>query len=787
LDEFFLANKHINDISNLLESIISIPNNISSTKALIDIEDYVAYLTRKKSITLWDKYFTREGRRFRYIMSKVLLNERNINSVERANLLRDYLSINEVIKALDSIWVNMIDLRNEPIIRKYYLYDNIRDVLSKYLSLIPLLEDSRAKLGKIEPSLIPDWQNLNDINNLQELLILGRENIILDQLDTWFNQKEKYLADYVEHPDSHPICLGINKHIIQKDYQNYRIALDNLSILIKDKEDYDYFEKEYKAMKGNALIFIKYFKDHIKDSDIDHKISHWSSAWYYSSAKAFIDYFLVESNVTDINKVILSYKQKEFRLLESIGSKMAWRTCLSSMSQNEIQNLRAWSQAVKRIGKGTGKYAAKHRRDAQEAMNNCRTAIRAWIMPLFRVVESIQVMPNMFDVIIIDEASQSGPDALYLNYIAKQCIVVGDSEQIAPEAVGYDLQKIYALINEFLFDIPFKERYEPQTSLYAHAEIRYGQRIILNEHFRCMPEIIHFSNDNFYDGKLICLKQYPPARLRPIETVYIKDGYREESSKINRNEAEMLVSKVIECCKSPNYKGKSMGVISLVGNEQANLIDQLLRSQIDVKEINERNLICGDAYSFQGDERDIMFLSMVVDINTHTIATDQKAARRINVAASRARDQSWLFHSIMPQDIGQGSYLHRLLKYYLNPGRIAPEETMADYEEIFESPFEKDVFNAIKRKGYRAIPQYKYAGKRIDLVVVGMTSRIAVECDGDIYHGQERYEDDINRQRLLERCGWTFFRIRGGEYYKNPENSLKPLWQLLKEYSIEPI
>ena len=62
-----------------------------------------------------------------------------------------------------------------------------------------------------------------------------------------------------------------------------------------------------------------------------------------------------------------------------------------------------------------------------------------------------------------------------------------------------------------------------------------------------------------------------------------------------------------------------------------------------------------------------------------------------------------------------------------------------------------------------------------------------MECDGDQWHGPDRYDYDMNRQRILERCGWRFWRIRGSEYYYNPEKALDPLWETLKQYQIEPI
>ena len=106
--------------------------------------------------------------------------------------------------------------------------------------------------------------------------------------------------------------------------------------------------------------------------------------------------------------------------------------------------------------------------------------------------------------------------------------------------------------------------------------------------------------------------------------------------------------------------------------------------------------------------------------------------------------------------------------------------------EPFDSWFEVDVFLRIHERGYRVQPQFEVAGFRIDLVVSGMKERMAVECDGEEWHGPEQYENDQARQRQLERCGCRFVRIRGGAFYRSPEAALEPLWEFLEEHGIRP-
>jgi len=100
--------------------------------------------------------------------------------------------------------------------------------------------------------------------------------------------------------------------------------------------------------------------------------------------------------------------------------------------------------------------------------------------------------------------------------------------------------------------------------------------------------------------------------------------------------------------------------------------------------------------------------------------------------------------------------------------------------------FEVEVALELVRKGFRVIPQFDVAGRRIDLVVEGGHARLAVECDGDEWHGADRYEEDMQRQRILERCGWEFFRVRASQFYSGKQTALNRLWNMLNERGIHP-
>ena len=261
----------------------------------------------------------------------------------------------------------------------------------------------------------------------------------------------------------------------------------------------------------------------------------------------------------------------------------------------------------------------------------------------------------MFDVVIVDEASQAGPEALFLTYIAKKIIIVGDDKQIEPEAWASRSSGSTPWSRQYLYDFPAPEMIgEPKASLFGFGAYTYSPMISLREHFRCMPEIIKFSSDLSYpDQPLIALRQFGADRLEPLVARHVEGGYTMpvRGDKVNPAEVRAIVDQIKACIANPRYAGKTLGVISLVGDSQAEEIDALLRAEVSEAEIEARQLVCGNAYSFQGDERDVIFLSMVASPTDGK--REPKCGRdseifqpRYNVAVSRARDQLWLFHSV---------------------------------------------------------------------------------------------------------------------------------------------
>ncbi len=240
-------------------------------------------------------------------------------------------------------------------------------------------------------------------------------------------------------------------------------------------------------------------------------------AWYWSSARGWLE----EVSGRDRHDMLVSKSHRlrgkiEMKTAE-LAAESAWSFFFQRLDDETSQSLKAWTKAVNRIGRGTGKYAFRHRRTARQYLMSCVPKIPSWIMPLHKLWDSVSPQSGLFDTVIIDEASQSGIDSLVLLLLAKRVIVVGDDKQNSPEAVGIREDDIARLAREHLSEFRFREEFRPDSSLFDHTERAFGDVISLREHFRCVPEIIRFSNELCYsDCPLIPLRQALPIGFRRL-------------------------------------------------------------------------------------------------------------------------------------------------------------------------------------------------------------------------------------------------------------------------------
>jgi very-short-patch-repair endonuclease len=488
-------------------------------------------------------------------------------------------------------------------------------------------------------------------------------------------------------------------------------------------------------------------------------------------------------------------REKIRRVTVALIDRRAWAFQAQRTSPHQRQALIGWLDTIRRIGKGTGIRVPVLRAEAARKMSECRGAVPVWVMPLSRVVENFDPRVTRFDVVIIDEASQSDVMALLALYLGKTVLVVGDHEQVSPTPVGQDLGMVSNLISQYLEGIPNAHLYDGQISIYDLARQSFGGTTCLVEHFRCVPEIIQFSNIVSYDSRVKPLRDASRVQIQPPLVAYRVPGST-RNEKVNRQEALAITSLIAAALEQPEYQvnetGRpvSFGVVSLLGDEQAITIDGLLRTHLSPERYEMHRLLCGNAAQFQGDERDVIFISLVdtAERGALRLRDQQLFKQRFNVAASRGRDQMWIVHSLDPeQDLKPEDLRRQLIEHAYDPGHLmrALEETD---EKKSQSPFQREVAKHLAGRGYRVTPQWRVGKYRIDLVVEGDGKRLAIECEGDPHYPIDinRLPEDMERQAILERLGWIFTRVRATEFLRDAERSMHPVLEKLDMLEIFP-
>jgi very-short-patch-repair endonuclease len=527
---------------------------------------------------------------------------------------------------------------------------------------------------------------------------------------------------------------------------------------------------------------------HTAEPDEPVATSAWRDAWDHAAADAALGRIDARQRLIDLAKERDAAEKQCRRLFGEIVRERTFYALDRRLSPAIKAALVEFVRALARIGRGTGKTAWAHRKTARDAMARCYGAVPCWIMPTWRVAEQLPAQLGVVDLVIIDEASQSDVTELPALLRGKKILVVGDDRQVSPTAPFVTHEKIGQLRHHYLGDVPFKSLLEPGESIYDLMRAVFpNQRLMLKEHFRCVEPIIRFSMQ-FYPEKMLPLR-IPAARERldpPLIDIYVPHGARGRNKKINPAEADVIVDEIAALTTKPEMRDRTIGVISLVGKEQAEHIRMRLSEEIGEEIMQRHSILCGDSATFQGSERDIVYLSMVADSANKTALTMLRYEQRFNVAVSRARDRVVLVRSVKREELNPKDLKARLIAHFENP--MPEREEISDGLSTCESDFERDLMQRLLDRGYRVQGQVGSLGYRIDMVVEGLDgARLAVECDGDRFHGPEQWQQDMRRQRTLERVGWRFWRCFASSFYRDADAVMNDLFEMLARMGIEPV
>jgi len=401
-------------------------------------------------------------------------------------------------------------------------------------------------------------------------------------------------------------------------------------------------------------------------------------------------------------------------------------------------------------------------------------AVPIWVTTA-QSTKGFPVSPELFDVLIVDEASQCTlTNLIPLVYRAKSLVVIGDKEQLpAIPSIGEQtertLAKKYGLDDDELLALGHckNDVYETVVRVLPGG---ITQVYNLDEHYRSLPHIIVFSNQHIYGKRLILRRELDREIWEKTDAVVgiykvhvngsVERGPNNDSW-INKTEINQCINLIQRFKTSSQYAGYSIGVVTPFRAQKV-VIEEILANKNLLT-----NVTVGTAHTFQGDERDIMIFSSVVARNMpqSTIDWVENPHNLINVAVTRARDALFVVgdYEVMRRQKGA---LGKLAKY------------VEDMEKVRKSsPAEVVLLTFMGMEGWTPLVHPYIGGVEVDFVLEYEGIKLVIEVDGSQH--QKQLLEDASRDVMLRSRGYRVIRISARDVLETPNVVIEKLKQTL--------
>ncbi|MCY3825870.1 MAG: AAA domain-containing protein [Candidatus Dadabacteria bacterium] len=398
-------------------------------------------------------------------------------------------------------------------------------------------------------------------------------------------------------------------------------------------------------------------------------------------------------------------------------------------------------------------------------------AIPVWIITALSP-QSLPLIPHLFDVLVIDEATQCTiTNLLPLIYRAKSLVVIGDPEQLpAIPTLRENAERTLAQnfqVDQWLDLLGHSQRTVYDTAVQCLPR-RYSDIVLLEEHYRSHPLIIGFSNRYIYQKRLQLKKDsIEISNALGISGIDVQGFCKRGQlgrSWINEKEAEKVVTLIQELRNNNRYSNFTIGVVTPF-RSQADLIANLIEKQTSDSDIH-RDITIGTVHTYQGDERDLMIFSPVVSkgISDNTVQWVGNP-NMINVAVTRARE-GFFFVADFGVCRRQRGVLGHLTRY------------VEDVENLRKTSAEElELFSWMVMQGWDPEVHPKIRDIEVDFVLKKAGRKIVVEVDGE-QHKRRRVEDK-SRDVFLNSRGYEVYRFPTREVREAPASIIHLLGKKL--------
>ncbi len=425
-----------------------------------------------------------------------------------------------------------------------------------------------------------------------------------------------------------------------------------------------------------------------------------------------------------------------------------------------------------------------------------------WLMSPLSVAQFLPPGEVMFDLVVMDEASQIRPeDALGAMARGVQVITVGDSKQMPPT-------RFFDQIDDDEAEPDEETALEQSESILDLCRGAYFSTM-LEWHYRSEHEsLIQFSNEAYYDGRLIPYPSiYDDHPRYGVKWSFVEGAY---SRGRNVPEAEQVVAAVLEHAKAQlgesEKRRESLGVATMNIDQRDLVLDLLDRAAEEDEEADEAlsalasmedPLFVKNLENVQGDERDHILISCTYGPDAETGRVFQRfgpigqrgGERRLNVLFTRARRRVTVISSLRGSDIRLTERSPRGVidfRGYLEFAEGGGGSRSAERKREPSSALQRELAGAIERLGYEPVFQVGVASYSIDVAVVHPDEPgrfiLGVECDSSSYSGTRVARDrERLRAQVLRHRGWRLHRVWAVDWYQNRDTEVARLEAAIRE------
>ena len=647
------------------------------------------------------------------------------NKIDELDLTRDigllYMSDNFLKKIIKPIFPKPFLNQEYNLFKKYYerLDQNIKSYFDKHV----------------------EFNSKSIRTNLELILTLKRLSQIREEIDGLNRKKEKLVEKKEE---------IFNKYYLQLPNHVKEFIESNT------KRD-DYFIKQF-------LSWMLVLKDIID---------------LFKEVNAIKNQLFNEPSIYSIQNKIEEFHEKKIKLCQNVFEDY-WVKKLKKTSNYDENHISRYIDASEKLEEFIEDKSLFHqlKKEQESEIQEILSFLPIWIVTNLSAKNSLPLKENLFDLLIIDEASQCDiASALPLFYRAKQVIIIGDPKQLKHISLLSETEdkKIASenKISRLYLDYAYSK-----NSLYDISEriikSKNESPILLNQHYRSHSDIISFSNEHFYDKKLSIMtdeSKLIPNSVHPrgITWIDVCGETSQTKSPYNEEEAKEII-KILKSFNESNNQKISFGIVTLFRAHMELIADKIHKT----KELKNMDIIVGTVHRFQGDEKDIIIFSPAISagIKQSTLNWIHATTQLLNVAITRAKSVLIIVGD-KKNCYKTGGFLKNLVEH---------SESKRQLNVNFDSPIEEELFGELIKEEIEVIPQYetKVRGEklyRLDFALFINNNKYYLEIDGDKAHSQ-KIESDNLRDIHLRMDGWKIRRFQACEIQNNIHGVIEEIKRL---------